>query len=96
MGLIWSAVPTTAAAVEIRPPRRRNSRVSTVNQWQTESRLSSTHWASSSRPMPSAFLRAASRTRKPSPTEAHRVSTQRMVRSGKDSLNSWAHICAVW
>ena len=81
-GLMLKTLPMAAEAAETLPPCRRWSKVSTVNQWQTFSRCASTHSANSSMVTPSACLRAASRTRKPSPAEAQRVSTTMIRLSG--------------
>ena len=47
-GLIWSMEPTTAVVAEMRPPRLRKCRSSTVNWWQRESLLASAQSRTSS------------------------------------------------
>ena len=96
MGLICRRVPIIAAAPDTLPPCLRCSKVSTVNQWQTFCRWSFTHWTSSSSVRPSFCFRAASRTRKPSPTEAQRLSMQITLPSGYFSWSSAAQSEAVW
>ena len=81
-GLIWSMEPTTAVVAEMRPPRLRKCRSSTVNWWQRESLLASAQSRTSS--MVRLFFRswAAYHTSSPWPREAHRVSTVYSFRPG--------------
>ena len=83
-----SMEPTTAVAAEMRPPRLRKWRSSTVNQWQRRSLFSSTHSRTSSMSLPSFFSCAASHTSRPWPREAARVSTTYTFRSGYFSESS--------
>ena len=87
-GLIWSMEPTTAVVAEMRPPRLRKCRSSTVNWWQRESLLASAQSRTSSMVRPFFRSWAAYHTSSPWPREAHRVSTVYSFRSGYFSLSS--------
>ena len=70
-----SAVPTTAVAGDILPPRFKCMRSSTINQWYILSLFSSSHAAFSSILMPASRFFTASSISMPIPTVAPSEST---------------------
>ena len=84
--------PTTAVVAEMRPPRFRKCRSSTVNWWLRWSLFSSAQSRTSSMVFPFFCSWAASHTSRPWPREAHRVSTVYSFRSGYFSRSSSAAI----
>ena len=85
---MWSIEPTMAVAAEMRPPRLRKWRSSTVNWWHRFSFRSSIQSRTSSIEWPLSRSRAAYHTSRPCPREAHRVSTVYSFRSGYLALSS--------
>lgn len=74
-GLIWSIEPTKAVVEEMRPPRFKKCRSSTVNWWQMLILWPTAQSRTSSMVLPAARSLAAIHTSRPWPNEAQRVST---------------------
>ena len=91
-----SMEPTTAVAAEMRPPRLRKWRSSTVNQWQRWSLFSSTQSRTASMEAPFRFCSTACHTSRPWPREAQRVSTVKSFRSGYFSRSSSTAMTEDW
>ena len=94
MGLMESMVPSSAVVALTRPPRFKKFRSSTVNQWQTVRRLSSTHLASSAAVRPFRFCSTAKYSSRPWPREALRESTTWISASGNSARRSSAAMTA--
>ena len=74
IGLIFSVEPIHALAAPIRPPRRRNSSVSTANHILKSARAASIWASTASRSPPASAAFAAARTIRPVPPAAVRES----------------------
>ena len=85
-----STVPSTAVMLEMRPPRRRNIRSSTVKYWHTCARTFKSSAAVSASVLPASRIRIAILTEMPSPSDAAIVSITRIFRSGYSSRSSRA------
>ena len=70
IGLMLSTVPISAVALEMRPPRFKYARSSTVKNWHMCGLLERRYALISSKLFPSSIMRAASSTCNPSPREA--------------------------
>ena len=70
IGLMLSTVPISAVALEMRPPRFKYARSSTVKNWHMCGLLASKCALISSKLFPSSIMRAASSACNPSPREA--------------------------
>ena len=84
-----SMVPTSAVAVETRPPRFRWFKSSTVNQWQSRSTFSFSQARTSSKLFPCWRSLAACQTSSPSPIEAQRESKTSSRRLGNRFFSSF-------
>ena len=91
-----SMVPKKAVAPEMRPPRLRWFRSSTVNQWQTFPLVVSAKVWTSSNVRPRSFSLAHRYSSSPWPREAHKLSTTRILAWGNSPRRSSAAMEADW